>query len=89
MTDKDSSPGDAWRRSARKRFRLLVLCTLGATPVAIAAALAWLHATGAPMKLHLVVATALGVGLTVILGGVLMALVFLSGSSGDDGEGRS
>ena len=36
--------------------------------------------------LHMMVATALGAGLTVLLGGALMSLAFLSASGGHDDE---
>lgn len=35
-------------------------------------------------KLHLLIATGIGVGLTVFLAGLLMSLMFLSSSSGHD-----
>ena len=38
--------------------------------------------------IHMLIATALGVGLTVLLAGALMSLVFLSSSSGHDEEAR-
>jgi hypothetical protein len=42
-------------------------------------------ARGEPgLHVHMLVATALGVGLTVLLGTGLMTLVFLSSSSGHD-----
>ncbi len=37
-----------------------------------------------PVSIHLVIATSLGVGLTVLLGTSLMTLVFLSAESGHD-----
>lgn len=36
--------------------------------------------------IHMLIATALGAGLTVLLGGALMSLAFLSASSGHDDE---
>lgn len=38
------------------------------------------------VHIHMLIATALGTGLTVLLGGALMSLVFLSSSSGHDEE---
>jgi uncharacterized protein (DUF2062 family) len=69
----------AWIRFART-MRWMALAALGA----VIAALAWLKATGTPMPLHLVIATSLGVGLSVLLGTALMGLVFLSDSGGHD-----
>ena len=40
------------------------------------------------IHIHMLIATALGVGLTVLLAGALMSLVFLSSSSGHDEEAR-
>jgi hypothetical protein len=57
--------------------------------VALAAAVAglsllYLKASGAPLPLHLVVATIAGVGLMVLIGTGLMGLIFLSHRSGHD-----
>lgn len=57
--------------------------------IAVGAALSWLKATGTALSLHVIIATAFGVGLSVILAGILMALVFLSSRSGmDDDSGK-
>ena len=40
------------------------------------------------MAWHMIIATTLGVGFTVLLGGGLMALVFLSANSGRDDQVR-
>ena len=52
--------------------------------LAIAAVLLYLKLEGGPMPINLVIATTLGVGLTVLLGTGLMGLVFLSDSGGHD-----
>jgi len=63
-------------------FRLLALLS-----IAIAAVAVVLVARGDPaVHVHMMVATALGVGLTVLLGTGLMTLVFLSSSSGHDDQ---
>ena len=49
-----------------------------------ALALLWLYQTGTEMRLHLVIATIAGVGLSVLVGTGLMGLVFLSNRSGHD-----
>ena len=72
---------EAWARY-RKMMSWMAL----AAAAAVALALLYLWATGAPMRLHLVIATALGVGLTVLIGTGLMGLVFLSSRSGHDEE---
>lgn len=61
-------------------FRLLALLS-----VLVAAIAVMLVARGDPtIHIHMLVATALGVGLTVLLGTGLMTLAFLSSSSGHD-----
>ena len=63
-------------------FRLLVLLS-----VAVAAIATVLVARGDPtIHIHMLIATALGVGFTVLLGTVLMTLAFLSSSSGHDDD---
>lgn len=54
--------------------------------VAIGAALLYLKLSGAPLTLHLVIATVLGVGITALLGTALMGLAFLSSGSGHDAD---
>lgn len=75
-----SGPGNHWRR-----FRRLVAIAAVAAVAAIAVALTWLSSQ-APLGFHLALATALGVGGSVLLAGVLMALVFFSAHSGIDGD---
>jgi NAD/NADP transhydrogenase beta subunit len=61
-------------------FRLLALLS-----IVIAAVAVMIVARGDPtVHVHMLIATALGVGLTVLLGTALMSLVFLSSSSGHD-----
>jgi hypothetical protein len=65
-----------------KIFRLLVLLA-----ILIAAIAVMLVARGDPAPLvhvHMLIATALAAGLTVLLGAGLMTLVFISNSSGHD-----
>jgi hypothetical protein len=60
-------------------FRLLVLLSV------VVAAIAVLFITqGERTPIHVIIATALGAGLTVLLGTSLMTLVFLSAESGYD-----
>lgn len=40
------------------------------------------------LKIHMLIATALGAGLTVLLAGALMTLAFLSSSSGHDDQAK-
>jgi hypothetical protein len=54
-----------------------------AAVAAIALSLLYLWGTG-PVSLHMLIATALGVGLSVLVAGALMGLIFLSDRSGHD-----
>jgi hypothetical protein len=61
-------------------FRLLAVLS-----VVIAAIAVLLVARGQPeIRIHMLIATALGTGFMVLVGGALMSLVFLSASSGHD-----
>ncbi len=77
-------PTPSPRRSATARFwrifRLLALMSV------VIAAIAVVLVTRGPGEIHasLIVATALGVGLMVLVGTGLMALVFISNDSGHD-----
>jgi hypothetical protein len=68
------------RRRFWRIFRLLALLS-----IMIAALAVLLVARGdSTLHIHMLIATALGVGLTVLLGTGLMTLTFLSSSSGHD-----
>ena len=54
------------------------------TACVVAACLAYLHAVVGDVPIHLYIATSLGVGLTMMLTGALMGLVFLSSGTGHD-----
>lgn len=69
------------------RFRRLVGLMTVIAAVAVVGSLYWLKALGTPMRPHMIIATSLGVGLSVLLAGVLMALVFVSNASGVDEQG--
>ena len=81
----DKSPLDdpkaaafAWARY-RRIMRFLFLLTVGL--VAIAMALLWKFED---VSVHFYIATALGIGFTMLLTGALMGLVFLSSGTGHD-----
>lgn len=78
------TPRKSEKQTAWRRFRRLLGLTAFAAVLAIAGAIAWLGAVGTELSVHVVIATALGVGLSVLLGGLLMALVFLSSNLGTD-----
>jgi hypothetical protein len=53
--------------------------------LAVLGALGWLRFTmGEALTIHMIIATAAGIGLSVMLGAALMGLVFLSSGSGHD-----
>lgn len=67
------------------RYRRLMLGMASVSAVAVIGALSWLSwDMGDDLSLHMIIATAAGVGLSVLLGAALMGLVFLSSNSGHD-----
>ncbi len=77
-------PLPSLRHSMLSRFRRM-MTWLALLSVVVAAIAVLLVAAGDEgFHLHMMVATALGAGLTVLLAGALMALAFLSSSSGHD-----
>ena len=82
MPDPDPlpSPRGIMKRRFWRIFRLLILLSIIVAAISVA-----LVARGAPgIDTNILVATALGTGLTVLLGTSLMTLVFLSAESGHD-----
>ena len=74
------SPRGSMKRRFWRIFRLLVLLS-----IVIAAIAVLLVARGDPtLDINILVATALGTGMTMLLGTSLMTLVFLSADSGHD-----
>ena len=72
------------RHSMLARFRR-IMKWLALFSIVVAAIAVLLVARGDPgFHVHMMIATALGVGLTVLLATGLMALLFLSSSSGHD-----
>ncbi|KAB2856493.1 MAG: hypothetical protein F9K41_06395 [Sphingopyxis terrae] len=70
----------AWARYRRLMRGMSIVSLL-----AVVGALSWLRFTmGEALTIHMMIATAAGVGLSVMLGAALMALVFLSSGSGHD-----
>ena len=78
--DPIPSPRESVKRRFWQIFRLLVLLSI------VIAAIAVVLVTRGEGEVHasLIIATALGVGLTVLVGSGLMTLVFISNSSGHD-----
>lgn len=78
--DPIPSPRDSTMRRFGRTFRLLALLSIVVAAIGVA-----LVTRGAgEIHASLIIATALGIGLTVLVGTGLMTLVFLSNSSGHD-----
>jgi hypothetical protein len=76
------SPRQSMMRRFWRIFRLLAMLSIAIAGIAVV-----LVARGDPTPLrhiHMLIATALGIGLTVLVGTGLMTLVFISNSSGHD-----
>jgi hypothetical protein len=74
------------RLSMLRRFRR-IMKWMALFSIAVAATAVLLVARGDNgAHIHMLIATALGAGLSVLLAGALMSLVFLSSSSGHDNE---
>ena len=71
----------AWARY-KQIMKWMVLVAI----VCVLLSLIYLKSFGDPVPIHMVIATAAGVGLTVLVGTGLMGLVFLSSRSGHDDE---
>ena len=73
-------------RSIKRRF-IRIMRFAAAFSIVIAALAVALVARGqSELHIHMLIATALGIGLTVLLGTALMTLMFLSNSSGHDAD---
>ena len=82
--DPKADPASSSRLSILSRFRR-IMTWMAAFSIVIAAIAVLLVARGDKgVHVHMLIATALGVGLTVLLATGLMSLVFLSSSSGHD-----
>lgn len=87
MPEPDPLPSPRYSTLRRfwRIFRLLAFLSIVIAAIAVV-----LVARGDPAThVHMLIATALGVGLTVLLGTGLMTLVFLSSSSGHDEQAAS
>ena len=77
--DEPTHSAHAWKRYKRVLGGMALL-----TLLVIAIALAVLYAAGALVSIHFVIATVLGIGVTMMLMAALMGLVFLSSGTGHD-----
>jgi len=69
----------AWRR-----FRWIMRWVIAAAMLSVGAALLYLWADGSPLTVAVIIATSAGVALSVLLGGALMGLIFMSSGTGHD-----
>jgi len=69
---------------ARNRYWRMMRWTLLAAILSVIAAIAWLRSDGSPLSIPALIATIAGVGLSVMLAGALMGLIFLSSGTGHD-----
>ena len=80
--DQVPTPPNSTMRRFWRIFRLLALLSIVIAAIAVV-----LVARGDPtIHVHMMIATALGIGLTVLLGTALMTLIFLSNRSGHDAD---
>lgn len=85
MTQPRRSLSDPQRATiAWRRFRRLMIGMGIAALAAVIIAIVYLQQQGGPLPVHMLIATIAGVGVTVLLAGALMGLVFVSAGSGHD-----
>ena len=85
MGEKPSGLDDPdYARFAWARYRRVMGWMALAALAAVLAAWAWLYHDTGGLTLHLAIASAIGVGLTILIAGALMGLVFLSSGTGHD-----
>lgn len=77
--DDPENAAHAWARY-RRIMRLLLGVTIGVVVIA----LALLYKFNGAVSVHFYIAVALGISFTMLLGGGLMGLVFLSNGTGHD-----
>jgi hypothetical protein len=77
--DEPTHAAHAWKRYKRLLGWMALL-----TALVIAVALGVLYESGALVSIHFVIATVLGIGVTMMLMAALMGLVFLSSGTGHD-----
>jgi hypothetical protein len=77
--DEPQAAAHAWARY-RRVLRWMALFNLAVLTLALGV----LYAAGALVSMHFVIASVLGIGLTVMLLAALMGLVFLSSGTGHD-----
>ena len=85
MTAADPPPPPTFRQHFARAMRTAALFSLAIAALAVA-----MVARGSDaLHIHMLIATALGVGLSVMLAVALMTLIFLSNRSGHDADAAS
>ena len=82
MPQPDPTPTP--RLSALRQFRRIMRWMALASILVAAIAVALVSSGDEGIHIHMLIATALGAGLSVLLAGALMSLIFLSSASGHD-----
>lgn len=77
--DDPATAAHAW-----SRFRRIMRWMMATTVALVIAAVSVLYRSNGMVSVHFYIATALGVGLTMLLASALMGLVFLSSGTGHD-----
>ena len=81
-----SAPDYARAAAAWARYKQIMKWMALVALVAVLLSLIYLKSFGDPVPVHMMIATAAGVGLSILVGTGLMGLVFLSSRSGHDEE---
>jgi hypothetical protein len=84
MTRKSPLDDPVTAAHAWARYRQIMKVLLAATVLTVAIAIGLLFAYNGMISVHFYIAVALGISLTMLLGGGLMGLVFLSNGTGHD-----
>lgn len=84
MTRKSPLDDPVNAAHAWARYRQIMKVLLAATVLVVAIAMGLLFAYNGMISVHFYIAVALGISLTMLLGGGLMGLVFLSNGTGHD-----
>ncbi|MBL8656416.1 MAG: hypothetical protein JNJ92_03540 [Altererythrobacter sp.] len=66
------------------RWRRMMALMSAITLATLAAVFAWFATGDEPVSIHFYIATALGIGVMMLLTGALMGLVFMSSGTGHD-----
>lgn len=84
MTRKSPLEDPVNAAHAWARYRQIMKWLLAATVLTVGIAMGLLFAFNGAISVHFYIAVALGISLTMLLGGGLMGLVFLSNGTGHD-----